>query len=316
MPVDIQEKEWLDYYQRFPYFESDLIREGCHPRVLEHDLPVENAIVLVHGLSDSSYYMMEIARFFFNELGYNVYVPLLQCHGLKVPRGMKGVSAEEWKANVAFAVETAAAKANRVSIGGLSTGGTLSVFTAVTHPMVNGSLYLFSAALDLAGGFWGQVKERVLRSPIADFVDAVDKMKHLNKEARDTYLIGDNPYRYNMDKGGAKQLAYLIKEIDEMIKERELGELLDRPAFAAHSECDTTTSIEGIEAFSALYRPEKFTFFRIVRDENVSHASLVLKHPVYAIHREEEAEPLEEPNPCFDDMMNAVRAFASRESSN
>ena len=313
MSVEPQEKEWLDYYQKFPYFASHLIREGCHPRVLEHERPVERAVVLVHGLTDSPYYMMEIARFFYTELGYNVYVPLLQSHGLKEPMGMQGVDAEEWKKNVQYAVEAASKKVANISIGGLSTGGTLSLYTAATHPSVNGSLYLFSAALDLAGGVWGQIIEKVLRSPVADLVDAVEKMNFMDKEGRNKSLIGVNPYRYNqMDKGGAKQLSLLIKEIDTMIEEGSLEAVLNRPAFAAHSESDTTTSIEGIEKLSTLYKDELFTFFRILEEKEVSHASLVLKYPVYSNELGEQPEILEKPNPLFDEMMKAVHAVAQK----
>lgn len=313
MPVETQELEWLKYYEEFSYFRSDLIREGCHPRILEHEGRVKNAVVLVHGLTDSPYYMMEIARFFHRQLGYNVYVPILQCHGLKVPMGMKGVDAKEWKKNVAYAIHTATQNASVVSIGGLSTGGTLSLHAAATNPAITGALYLFSAALDLAGGFWGQVKEKMLRSPVADLVDAVDKMKYLDKAERKRSLIGENPYRYNqMDKGGAKQLSLLIRDIDKLIDRQELGSLLSRPAFAAHSECDATTSIEGIEKLSTLYNPELFTFYRIAKENDVSHASLVLKYPVYAPGQDKNSEPLEKPNPLFNDMMNKVGAFAGQ----
>ena len=313
MPVEIQEKEWLEYYNRFPYFSPDLVRDGSQPRVLEHDGDGKKAIVLVHGLTDSPYYMMEIARFFHRELGYNVYVPLLQCHGLKEPMGMRGVSAEEWKKNVKYALETASRKSGDVSIGGLSTGGTLSVYSAANYAEVTGGLFLFSAALDLAGGFWGQVKEKVLRSPVADLVDAVDKMKYLDKGDRKKSLIGVNPYRYSqMDKGGAKQLSILIKAVDTLLKRGDVGGMLNRPAFAAHSECDATTSVEGIERFSKHFKPELFKFYRIPKKENVSHASLVLKYPVYAPGQNEEEPPLEKPNPFFDDMMGAIRAFVQK----
>lgn len=41
---------------------------------------------------------------------------------------MEGVKLEEWKSNVAYAIDTTASKARCVSIGGLSTGGTLSFY--------------------------------------------------------------------------------------------------------------------------------------------------------------------------------------------
>ena len=47
-------------------------------------------------------------------------------------------------------MKTAASKVENVSIGGLSTGGALSFYTAVNKNDISGALYLFSAALDLA----------------------------------------------------------------------------------------------------------------------------------------------------------------------
>ena len=134
---------------------------------MEHTLPPKRAIVLVHGLTDSPYFLSAIAGHFYFNLGYNVYMPLLQGHELNSPNGMEGVELEEWKANVWFAVRTAADRVDRVSIGGLSTGGTLSFYMACTKPQIKGDLYLFSAALDLAGGptgFIGAMKERHSRN--------------------------------------------------------------------------------------------------------------------------------------------------------
>jgi hypothetical protein len=56
-----------------------------------------------------------------------------------------------------------------VAIGGLSTGGALSFYTAVKNPAITGTVYLFSAALDLVGGpggVAGEAAERILRIPI------------------------------------------------------------------------------------------------------------------------------------------------------
>jgi pimeloyl-ACP methyl ester carboxylesterase len=203
-------KEWLAYYGRFPYFSTDTVRDGYHPRVFEHEAATRKAIVLCHGLTDSPYFLMAIARHFHTHLGYDVYLPLLHGHGLKEPKGMEGVELGEWKANVRFAVQAAAEKAARVSIGGLSTGGALSFYMACTKPRITGDLYLFSAALDLAGGplgLIGEFKEWLLGIPLIDALDS------------DKPLIGRNPYRYDrMDVDGAKELARLIKETDDLLK--------------------------------------------------------------------------------------------------
>ncbi|MBU0909991.1 MAG: alpha/beta hydrolase, partial [Proteobacteria bacterium] len=188
-PSALQDRqhEWLDYYQKFPYFSAEAVRDGCHPRIMEHEGSGAKSIVLVHGLTDSPYFLTAIGEYFFKNLGYNVYLPLLHFHGLKEPQGMEGVKLKEWKANVDFAVEVAAAKSAKVSIGGLSTGGTLSFYTSVKNKKITGTLYLFSAALDLAGGIGGlvgELKERLLRTFMADVLD------------NDKPLIGANPYRY------------------------------------------------------------------------------------------------------------------------
>ncbi len=141
---------------------------------------------------------------------------------------MEGVSLDEWKANVNFAVDKAATTATKVSIGGLSTGGTLSLYTAANNPQVNGTLYLFSAALDLAGGAFGlvgELKEILLRTFLTDILDS------------DRPLIGKHPYRYDrIDIDGAKELSKLIAETDGLIREFMLNKPFANNVFAAHSQ--------------------------------------------------------------------------------
>ena len=291
-----REHEWHDYYDRFGYFSADRVRDGCQPRMMQHDGEAPGAIVLVHGLTDSPHFVTAIGEYFFNQLGYNVYIPLLHCHGLKDPDGMEAVELEEWKANVNFAVKTAAAKSGIVSIGGLSTGGTLGLYTTVTNPAINGDLYLFSAALDLAGGrtgLIGELKERLLRSFLVDVLD------------RDKPLIGKNPYRYSrMDLDGARELSRLIKETDLILDGFSQMRPFPARVFAAHSESDTTANITGIEDLQKRSDPSRFTFLRLDRTQGVSHASLVLKESIVCGD-----EVLEEKNPAFDDMMSTISAF-------
>ena len=293
-----RDHEWQNYYDRFSYFSPDKVRDGCYPRIMEHP-NAEKAIVLVHGLTDSPHFMNAIGDYFHEKLGYNVYMPLLHCHGLKKPQGMEGVELEEWKANVGFAIKSASAKCGQLSIGGLSTGGTLSFYMAATNPKINGPLYLFSAALDLAGKrfqFIGDIKERLLRTPLANFFDSKKP------------LIGNNPYRYDrMDMDGAQELARLIKETDTIIDGYDENNPFPKKVFAAHSECDTTANIAGIEALAKVSVPERFEFFRINEKYHVSHASLVLKDPIV-----KDGETLEKENPEFQHMMDNIAAFERR----
>jgi pimeloyl-ACP methyl ester carboxylesterase len=294
-------KEWLAYYERFPYFSTDTVRDGCHPRVFEHEARAGKAIVLCHGLTDSPHFLKSIARHFHTNLGCDVYLPLLHGHGLKDPKGMEGVELEEWKANIGLAVDTAAGRAEFVSVGGLSTGGTLSFYTACTNPKATGDLYLFSAALDLAGGpmgLIGEIKERILRTFLADLLDSQKP------------LIGRNPYRYaRMDMDGARELARLIKETDGLLKGFDAKTPFPKRVFAAHSESDKTADIGGIGNLQKKTPPERFTTYFIPKAEEVSHASLVLEEPIFAVDAIEGDKPLEKANPKFAEMMAKVTAF-------
>ncbi len=287
--------EWNAYYDAFDYFSPEIVRDGCHPRILENEHGNGKAVVLVHGLSDSPYFVSAIGDFFHKELGYNVYMPLLHFHGLKEPAGMEGVEVEEWKRNVGFAVKCAEEKAERVSIGGLSTGGALSLSIAAMFPAVNGAIYLFSAALDLAGGpmgLVGELKEILLNTFIADLLD--------NNEQ----LVRDNPYRYShVDMDGAIQLARLIKEVDNMLDLFNSKRPFPKPVFAVHSEADQTAHINGIERLQRVSVLDTFEFFRFPIADNISHASLVLKEPIENIEKPEAA------NPRFNEMMEAIKSF-------
>jgi pimeloyl-ACP methyl ester carboxylesterase len=299
---EARDHEWLDYYKRFPYFSAEAVRDGCYPRIMEHAKAAEKAVVLVHGLSDSPYYMTAIGEYFFNNLKYNVYLPLLHTHGLRQPKGMEEVSLNEWKENVNHAVESAKARARQVAIGGLSTGGALSFYTALTNPGITGTLYLFSAALDLAGGFVGELKERLLRVP--------GLANHIELFKTDRPLIGLKPYRYDyIDLDGGRELAKLMQENDDLASGFNDKNPFSQRVFAAHSESDETASITGIEDLQKIAAPGRFTYYRIPEARKVAHASLVLKEPIHASNASDGDKPLEEANPQFQAMMEAIAAI-------
>ena len=109
---------------------SPLLRgSGNEPVLLLHEGHRKDAVVLIHGLTDSPYYMRAIAERFF-PAGANVVLPLLPAHGLIEPDEAfeDGDLAEKWKATARHAVDVATLLGDRVSVGGLSTGGALSVY--------------------------------------------------------------------------------------------------------------------------------------------------------------------------------------------
>ncbi len=292
---------WPEYYQAFPAFSPATVRKGCHPRKLLHPGGAEKAIVLVHGLTDSPFYMTAIGTYFHAVLGYNVFLPLLQCHGLKSPAGMVGVSLAEWQRNVRFAIDSAALGAKRVSLGGFSTGGALSFFLAHTEAKASGALYLFSAALGLPAGpcgIPGRIKEALLRLPFVGSMTIGPS------------LIGRHPYRYEwVSPNSAAELARLIGAIDGLPRPFiKPGGAAGR-IFAAWSECDRVISLGRLRELRQRTAGNRFVSFVIAKPDRVDHAGLVLKDPIYAEGAPPGARPLETANSRFAEMMAAIAGF-------
>lgn len=291
---------WEGYYKSFE-IEPDSVREGCEPQIMVQNQPTEKAIILIHGLTDSPYFMKAIGECFY-QWGFNVFIPLLDGHGLKNPQDLNDVTMEAWIKNVDFAIQQAKDKykCQSISIGGLSTGGTISVLKMFDSPNdITGGLFLFSAALDIAGKA-GNLIEKLLRTYF------VSEIAAQVEDLIDKDLIGDNPYRYSrMDIDGAKELSKLIGRIDKHLKNLKQDDFINKPIFVAHSEDDTAADIEGVEELVTKTNPDKTEFFRIAKDFHVSHASVVLKEDVLA----KNGSPLEAKNPFFDEMMSAANKF-------
>jgi esterase/lipase len=246
--------------------------------------------------------MLAIAEYFHEILGYDVYLPLLQCHGLEQPQGMVGVSLAEWKKNVHFAIGTATANGGRVSIGGLSTGGALAFYFGCTDPAVTGDLYLFSAALGLYGGrlgIFGGFLEFLARLPFVRFLDSKKP------------LVGKHPYRYDrVPLNSVGELARLILEIDGLLK-KSVDTIYAQRIFAAWSEHDKVISIEKLKNLARRVEKVPFDSFIIPKADRVAHPSVVLREPLYAIKSQPGQSPLELANPRFAEMLAAVGNFES-----
>ena len=285
---------WQDYLEQFTYFTEDMLRAGCYPRKMMHTRATADSVVLIHGLSDSPAVMMDLARHYHENMGCNVYLPLLQGHGLKEPDGMRGVCLKAWKENVHFAITAAAADAKRLSIGGLSTGGALALYFACLDARINHKVYLFSAALGLYKGWLGSLKEIFLRSPFCLLLAAVK----LN-------LIGPNPYRYSyVPFNSARELAKLLPEINALRSGARPSYIREREIFNAWSESDNVIDTSILAQLADMASPSGFTSFTIDKKHRVAHASVVLKHSIYAARGQTVGRRLlEKANPLFDTMV-------------
>ena len=287
-------EEWTEYYDQFPYFSHESIRQGCHPwKMIKTGS--EKAIVLIHGLSDSPYYMMALASFFHDQLNYSVFVPLLQSHGLKNPDGMNGVSRKEWRENVAYSIETAS-QCGTVSIGGLSTGATLALYAMESFKSLDSPLYLFSAAFALSGGLIGRLKEHIIRTKAAFILKFFDRKKN---------LIGKHPFRYAyVDREAARQLVLLMKEVALVIAQYDGARPYLRPVFAVHCEADRVVSFEAVEDFYSRVGHKQSVFLPLPSDVDVTHAGVVLQQDI--ISPNDQKEVLENANPQFAQLLEQI----------
>lgn len=312
---------WPEYLQAFPPPAGGL-RPGCGPRRLLPERPSGRAVVLLHGLTDSPRYLLAIGQLFCHRLGYRVYLPLLAGHGLRRPRGMAGVSLQAWKENVAFALDAAVAAGDRVSIGGLSTGGALALQAACTDPRVAGDIYLFAAALHLfdnglplLGRRLGRLIEWLLRQ----------RSFHLLDNRRP--LIGTNPYRYaRVPLAAAGELCRLIAELDTTLAAYRQDRRLAKRVFAAWSAADRVVSPTALAELAGIVKAGGYRQFVVPKEMALAHAGVVLAEPIYpravqgdgSVQDPGEAQnargaagpPLEGANPLFAEMVAAISDFA------
>jgi esterase/lipase len=290
--------------------QSKEIREDNYPNILYHGHKTDHVIILVHGLTDSPYYMKDIAELFYSE-GANVILPLLPGHGLNsADDAFKKLQDfgldKQWKAEVDSAVEIAHMIGKNVSIGGLSTGGALSINKVLRDShQITGGIFLFSAALSV-----GWINENIKKIPIIQpLVKIFENSVIFIKSKIGITVNEENPYKYSFFSNvGGLELVDIILENQQLLKQE--GTTITQPIFAAHSDCDTTAKKKGIEDllkhnFNANICGEREPFY-IEEKENVGHANLVLKNDIPSINDPEETVYR---NQLFDKMMNAAINF-------
>lgn len=271
-----------------------LLKPGNGPRLFLHHETREDVVVLTHGLSDSPYYVQAVAQRFY-AAGCHVVLPLLPAHGLIDPNdAMKDTTLnEQWQATIDHAVETATYLGKRISIGGFSTGGALSLNRILRNPApINGGLFLFSGALSIGG--LAEMAGRL------GFIQSITRITDGNVVG-----IGRDPYKYPMLPSFAGIELIQIIHQNQALSE---GMKLSHPVFAAHSVHDNTAQLGGLLRFMEEKVEKGAT---MIISAQVSHASVPLQREV-TINPKETLGPEFPPpaNPMFDWMMDgAVRFF-------
>lgn len=199
------------------------------PFIRVHPNDNRRSILLIHGLTDSPYYMKELGDIFY-EKGYNVVGILLPGHGTK-PEDLHDVKLAQWQAAVDKGLSIARRLGGETSIGGFSTGGALALDAVArhfpgekNHSWVYGDIYLFSPAVDL---------------PVTSRVGA-KAFCAVGKKWVDANAVEDSEYRYR--KMSSNAVCQLIKLIDANMaaKATITASLQGHGVYAVQSMADAT----------------------------------------------------------------------------
>ncbi|MFC2053745.1 alpha/beta hydrolase [Chloroflexota bacterium] len=111
-------------------FRGDL-NPVCHTTLMTHNNRTEDVIVFLHGFTSCTEQFVELGKQFY-ERGYNVYIPRMPHHGLTnlMTDDLLDLTAEE---SIVFAnksVDIAQGLGERVTVSGLSGGGTMTAWLA------------------------------------------------------------------------------------------------------------------------------------------------------------------------------------------
>lgn len=289
---------------RFTVCSNVLRNEGNAPFVLYQNSHAKGTVVLVHGLSDSPFFMREIAKILFDE-GYTVLVPLLPGHGLRdAEDDMSDWDlAERWQHHVGDVIAIAQKMDDTLLVGGFSTGGALTVSHYLNADNGIDGIMLFSGALALSDN--------------AESMSRIWGIKVLAKIIDGSYVThGPNPFKYpNVAGFAGLELMDVISEVRDAFKE---GKTISVPVFSAHSQADATTPISGVETLMSHSSGPK-TFFVIDESYGLCHADLVVNthllremkfNEKMVNEREECAVP--KANPLFDNMALMLKSYLSQ----
>jgi esterase/lipase len=196
------------------------------------DKPYRRGILLVHGLTDSPYFMRYLGDFF-QAQGFLVKAILLPGHGTQAG-DLLDVTWRDWADAVAYGVDQLDDDADEIYLAGFSVGGALSVRQSLLDTRVRG-LLLFSPALKITSRA-ALAKLYTLYSwfmPSAKWVD----------------IKPDNDcYKYeSLTKNAVYQTYLLIKNLTTQLKVHTIK----IPVFTAASVDDVTVDTSATIQFMA-----------------------------------------------------------------
>lgn len=222
---------------------------------------VKGAVVLLHGLTDSPYYMKDIANMYFQN-GYDVYVPLLKGHGDSYET-LERVQNTEWNSEVERNIEAVSNKySSKIMLGGFSNGALLSTVNILSEKSQNriSSLLLLSPSFNLPFMDRMKLKAAIGFEKIVNFTkwsvlrSAFDKLRVL-KVSKNKAKGTTGPVRYdNIPLNGALQLGKNSNLVEKLSKNKTI----DIPTVMVLSSGDPRISLEhAVRKFKKLFTGQK-----------------------------------------------------------
>ncbi len=194
--------------------------------------PYRRGILLVHGLTDSPYFMRYLGEFF-QAQGFRVMAILLPGHGTQAG-DLLNVTWRDWADSVAFGVDQLDGEVEQIYLAGFSVGGALSIRQSLLDIRVRG-LWLFSPALKVTS-----------RAAFANFHKLYS---WIIPSAKWVDIKPDNDiYKYeSLTKNAVYQTYLLIKNLTAQLKVHTIK----IPVFTAASVDDVTVDSSAAIQFMA-----------------------------------------------------------------
>ncbi len=181
----------------------------------------QRGVLLVHGLTDSPYFMRYLGDVF-QEQGFRVMAILLPGHGTQ-PSDLLDVAWQEWAKVVGYGADKLSEEADEIYLAGFSVGAALGVLQSLHDARIRG-LFLFSPALKITA-----------RAALANLHKLYS---WLMPSAKWMDIKPDNDiYKYeSVAKNAVYQTYQLIKNINHKLRSQKIA----IPVFAAASLDDVT----------------------------------------------------------------------------
>ncbi len=199
--------------------------------------PYLRGVLLVHGLTDSPYFMMSLGKFFQANC-FRVMSILLPGHGTR-PGDLLQVKWQEWEKAVAFGTNALAAEVDNIYLLGFSTGGTLAINQSLHDTRIMG-LLLFSPAIKISS-----------KAIMANWHEAIDWIAPKTKWI--DILPDQDPYKYeSFPANAADQIHLLSTQVRSELRKHKFM----IPVFVAASAEDATVYTDAtLEFFENAIHP-------------------------------------------------------------